>query len=188
VDGAKRMRQIILDLLEFSRVGRTVNKKEPIDLNELVEEVEGLYRKQIDESGATIDVVPLPTLMSYRAPVRQVFQNLISNGLKYQPPGNHPVVRITFGETDTHWEFSVSDNGIGIDSEYFDRIFIIFQRLHNKDEYTGTGMGLAVTRKIIETLGGRIWVDSEPGKGSTFSFTISKMDHPRAELHHERGT
>jgi len=185
VDGAKRMRQIILDLLEFSRVGRTVNKKEAIDLNELVDEVEGLHRKQIDESGATIDVAPLPTLMSYRAPIRQVFQNLISNGLKYQPPGNHPVVRIAFGETDTHWEFSVSDNGIGIDSEYFDRIFIIFQRLHNKDEYTGTGMGLAVTRKIIETLGGRIWVDSEPGKGSTFSFTISKMDHPLVEQNHE---
>lgn len=180
VDGAKRMRQIILDLLEFSRVGRTVNKKEPVDLSELVTEVEGLHRKQIDESEATIEVTPLPTLMSYRAPIRQVFQNLISNGLKYQSPGNHPAIRIAFDETDTHWQFSISDNGIGIDSEYFDRIFIIFQRLHNKDEYTGTGMGLAVTRKIIETLGGRIWVESEPGKGSTFSFTISKMDHPLA--------
>ncbi len=188
VDGAKRMRQIILDLLEFSRVGRTVNKREAVDLNELVEEVEGLYRKQIEESGATIEMVPLPVLMSYRAPVRQVFQNLISNGLKYQPPGNRPVIRITFDETDTHWSFSISDNGIGIDGEYFDRIFIIFQRLHNKDEYSGTGMGLAVTRKIIETLGGTIWVESEPGKGSTFSFTISKIDHPRAGQRHESDT
>lgn len=185
VDGAKRMRQIILDLLEFSRVGRTVNKREAIDLNELIEEVEGLHRKQIDESEATIEMVPLPVLMSYRAPVRQVFQNLISNGLKYQHPGSRPVIRIAFDETDTHWRFSISDNGIGIDSEYFDRIFIIFQRLHNKDEYSGTGMGLAVTRKIIETLGGRIWVESEPGKGSTFSFTISKIDHPRAGQNHE---
>lgn len=188
VDGAKRMRQIILDLLEFSRVGRTVNKREAVDLNELVGEVEGLHRKQIDESGATIEMAPLPVLMSYRAPIRQIFQNLISNGLKYQPPGNRPLIRITFDETDTHWSFSISDNGIGIDGEYFDRIFIIFQRLHNKDEYSGTGMGLAVTRKIIETLGGTIWVESEPDKGSTFSFTISKIDHPRAGRNNESDT
>ena len=116
----------------------------------------------------------MPVIQSYMVPLRQVFQNLIGNSLKYQKPGNIPVINIRCKETAKHYQFSVKDNGIGIDQEYFDKIFIIFQRLHNKDEYAGTGMGLAVTKKIIENMGGRIWLESAEGIGSTFYFTILK--------------
>ena len=108
--------------------------------------------------------------------MRQVFQNLISNSLKYNisKAGIVPEITITAKSTKSHWLFSVKDNGIGIDPQYFEKIFIIFQRLHNKDEFSGTGMGLAITKKIIENMGGKIWVESEEGKGSTFYFTIEK--------------
>ncbi len=174
VDGAKRMRQIILDLLEFSRVGRTEDDLEEVDLNKLINEILALYRKQIEEKHARIIVDNLPVVNIYKTPVRQVLQNLISNGLKYQQPGEAPAINISCEETTFYWIISVEDNGIGIDPEYFDKIFIIFQRLHNKDEYSGTGMGLAITKKIIENLGGRVWVESTEGQGSTFYFTILK--------------
>ncbi len=174
VDGAKRMRQIILDLLEFSRVGREEGGLEEVDLNKVVNGILALYRRQIEEQNAKITSDDLPVLQTLRVPVRQVFQNLISNGLKYQKHGVSPLINISCEEIKGYWRFSVKDNGIGIEAEYFDKIFIIFQRLHNKDEYSGTGMGLAVTKKIIENLGGSIWVKSEEGKGSTFYFTILK--------------
>jgi PAS domain S-box-containing protein len=174
VDGAKRMRQIILDLLEFSRIGRTEDHTEEVDLNKVVSEIILLYRKQIDEKKAKIEFNNLPLLNTHKTPVRQVFQNLISNALKYQKPGNVPLIQIDCAELPRHYHFSVRDNGIGIDAEYFDTIFIIFQRLHNKEEYSGTGMGLAVTKKIVESLGGKIWLESEQDKGSTFHFTILK--------------
>jgi PAS domain S-box-containing protein len=174
VDGAKRMRQIILDLLEFSRVGKSEDKLEEIDFGELIDEITALYHKQIEEQQATINIAPLPTLQGYKVQIRQVFQNLISNALKYQHAGTAPLVSISCKEFKNHWQFIVKDNGIGINPEYFDKIFIIFQRLHNKDEYSGTGMGLAVTRKIIENMGGKIWVESEEGKGCSFYFTVLK--------------
>jgi two-component system, sporulation sensor kinase E len=174
VDGAKRMRQIILDLLDFSRVGRTEDDLEEVNFNKLVNEILGLYRRQIEELKASIIFENLPTLQTYKTPVRQVFQNLIGNSLKYHKANEAPVISITCKETKTHFQFSIKDNGIGIATEYFDRVFIIFQRLHNKDEYSGTGMGLAITKKIIETLGGKIWLESEEGKGSTFYFTMLK--------------
>jgi len=174
VDGAKRMRQIILDLLEFSKVKSIENDKEDVDLNKLIGEITALYRKQIEETGANIVVENLPTLAIYKTPMRQVFQNLISNSLKYHNQNVTPTIAISCIEKKDRWQFSVNDNGIGIESEYFDKIFIIFQRLHNKDDYSGTGMGLAVTKKIIENLGGRIWVESEIGAGSTFYFTLLK--------------
>jgi PAS domain S-box-containing protein len=174
VDGAKRMRQIILDLLEFSRVGRSEDSMEKVNISKVVTDILALYRKQIEEQDASIVFDGLPTLQSFRVPIRQVFQNLISNALKYQQTGIAPLINISCEDIGGYWEFSVKDNGIGIDPEYFDKIFIIFQRLHNKDEYSGTGMGLAVTKKIIENLGGKIWVESEEGKGSTFHFTILK--------------
>ncbi|SEB11796.1 PAS domain S-box protein [Pedobacter hartonius] len=174
VDGAKRMRQIILDLLEFSRVGRSEDTMEEVNINKVVTDILALYRKQIQEQGARIVFESLPALRSFRVPIRQVFQNLISNALKYQQKDITPLISISCEDSGNNWKFAVKDNGIGIDAEYFDKIFIIFQRLHNKDEYSGTGMGLAVTKKIIENLGGRIWVESEEGKGSTFYFTILK--------------
>jgi len=174
VDGAKRMRQIILDLLEFSRVGKSEDKLETVDVEELVKEIIALYYKQIEEQKAKISFTGLPVMTANRVQIRQVLQNLISNGLKYQKATAHPQINISCTETKNHWQFAVKDNGIGINPEYFDKIFIIFQRLHNKDEYSGTGMGLAVTKKIIENMGGKIWVESEEGKGSTFYFTILK--------------
>lgn len=175
VDGAKRMRQIILDLLDYSRVGRTMNDRENIDLNELVGDIKILFRKEIEEKNAVIEFSKLPLLTGYSAPLRQVFQNLIGNALKYCKEDSPVNIKITADELTDHWQFSVTDNGIGIEKEYFDKIFIIFQRLHNKDEYSGTGLGLAITKKIIENMGGKIWLSSEEGKGSTFYFTILKQ-------------
>ena len=174
VDGAKRMRQIILDLLEFSRVGKNENRHEKVDLNTIIEEIILLYRKQIEEKKAKINYEALPILQSYPAPLRQVFQNLISNSLKYSSPDSVPIISISCDESTTSWKFEIKDNGIGINSEYYDKIFIIFQRLHSKEEYSGTGMGLAITKKIIENLRGQIWVKSEEGKGTSFYFTIPK--------------
>jgi PAS domain S-box-containing protein len=176
VDGAKRMRQIILDLLEFSRIGRAEDRKEEVDLNELINDIISLHRKQIQEKKAVIKLGKLPTLKTSKTPMRQVFQNLINNSLKYNisTAGTVPEIAISAKSTKSHWLFSVKDNGIGIDPQYFEKIFIIFQRLHNKDEFSGTGIGLAITKKIIESLGGKIWVESEEGKGSTFYFTIEK--------------
>jgi PAS domain S-box-containing protein len=175
VDGAKRMRQIILDLLEFSRVGRKENSKEKVVVNDLIKEIILLYHKQIEETGAVIQYTNLPSPDSYKAPLRQVFQNLIGNAIKYCHAEITPVIDISCTETEDYWQFAVKDNGIGIEAEFTEKIFIIFQRLHNQDEYSGTGMGLAICKKIIENLEGKIWVVSEEGKGSTFFFTIKKI-------------
>ena len=174
VDGAKRMRQIILDLLEYSRAGRTADSRENIDLNQLIEEIQILCSKQIKEKKAVITVDELPQVHAHRSPLRQIFQNLIGNALKYTKEDRPVKIHITVKSSDDHWQFAISDNGIGIEHEYFDKIFIIFQRLHSKEEFSGTGMGLAITKKIIESQGGKIWVESEEGKGSTFYFTIEK--------------
>ncbi|TFF34740.1 PAS domain S-box protein [Mucilaginibacter psychrotolerans] len=174
VDGAKRMRQIILDLLEFSRVGKIEDKLQEVNINVIIEDILALYRKQIQDKRAKIECKDLPVLKAYKTSLRQVFQNLISNSLKYSNAAVHPEIKIKCVDHDSYWEFSVTDNGIGIDAEYFEKIFIIFQRLHNKNEYSGTGMGLAVTKKIVESMGGKIWVESAEGKGSTFYFTILK--------------
>ncbi|SEI74091.1 PAS domain S-box-containing protein [Dyadobacter koreensis] len=174
VDGAKRMRQIILDLLDFSRAGKTKEIPEKVDVGEVIHEIQTLYQKKIKDKKARIEYSEMPQLMAFRAPLRQVFQNLISNALKYHKKDQIPHIRILSTETPTHWQFCVADNGIGIDKQYFEKIFIIFQRLHNREEYSGTGMGLAITKKIVETLGGEIWVESEEKKGSSFYFTIAK--------------
>ena len=152
-----------------------MNDMENIDLNELIRGIEILFRKEIEEKKAVILSNELPLLTGYSAPLRQVFQNLIGNALKYCRQDVPVHIKINVDELTDHWQFSVTDNGIGIDKEYFDRIFVIFQRLHNKDEYSGTGLGLAITKKIIESMGGKIWLSSEEGKGSTFYFTMLKQ-------------
>jgi PAS domain S-box-containing protein len=174
VDGAKRMRQIILDLLDFSRVGKTDEAQTEVNLSEVVEEVCLLHRKKIDELNAKIQYKNLPTILEHPSPMIQIFQNLISNALKYRNPQNNPKVIIRAKELKKEWKFSVEDNGIGIETEYFDKIFNIFQRLHNKSEYSGTGMGLAIVKKIIENQNGKIWLKSEKGIGTTFYFTLPK--------------
>jgi signal transduction histidine kinase len=174
LDGAKRMREIIRDLLEFSRIGSTGYDAEQVDINKLINELLPFFRRIIEEDHGRISFTALPMLQTYKTPVRQVFQNLIGNALTYHRASIPPVVSISCIETPLHYQFSVKDNGIGIEAKDFDKIFIIFQRLHNRDEYPGTGMGLAIAKKIIENLGGRIWLESEPGKGSTFYFTLLK--------------
>ncbi|MEX0965916.1 MAG: PAS domain S-box protein [Bacteroidia bacterium] len=172
VDGARRMRQIILDLLEFSRVGKHEEEQETIRLNEVTDEVLKLLHREIKKCKATIHVSHLPEVYSFRTPLIHIFQNLISNAIKYVDPNELPVVRIMARSQGNEWLISVSDNGIGIGQEYFDKIFVIFQRLHIKEEYSGTGMGLAIVKKSVEGLGGQIWLNSEEGQGSTFYFTL----------------
>lgn len=174
VDGAKRMRQIILDLLDFSRAGRLDQTVETVDVAEVIDDVALLLSKEVNEKNAVLRVHNLPVIKAPRAAIRQLFQNLISNSLKYSAKDVYPVIELNAQEFEDHVCFSVKDNGIGIAPDYFERIFIIFQRLHNKDEYSGTGMGLAICRKLIDNLGGRIWVESMEGEGSTFYFTIPK--------------
>ena len=174
VDGAKRMRQIILDLLDFSRVGRSEGSRTEVALDELINEIKILLSKHIEEKSAVIYTGKLPVIKGFKTELRQVLQNLIGNALKYSREECPVIIYITARELTNHWEITVADNGIGIEEEYFEKIFIIFQRLHNKDEFSGTGMGLAISKKIVENLGGRIWLESETGKGSTFYFTIAK--------------
>lgn len=174
VDGAQRMRQIILDLLEYSRVGRTRENPAEVDLGEVVEEIKLLYRSQLLEKKLLIQSHALPVIIGFKAPLRQVFQNIIGNAVKYQPAGQICQVAIICREKADYWEFSISDNGIGIAEEYHQQVFTLFKRLHDRQSYPGTGMGLAITKKIIENLGGAIWVSSSPGAGSTFFFELPK--------------
>jgi len=174
VDGAKRMRQIIFDLLEFSRIGRVNDEVDTVNVNKLVKEVLILCKGQVEEKNAVVNFENLPTIETFKTPLRQVLQNLISNGLKYQRPGVSPIIDVLCTETERNWEFEVKDNGLGIEKEYFDKVFVLFQRLHSREEYSGTGIGLAIAKKIIENMGGKIWIASELGKGTSFYFTIPK--------------
>ncbi|WP_100611131.1 PAS domain S-box protein [Confluentibacter lentus] len=173
-DGAKRMKQIILDLLDYSKAGKLAENLERIKLNELIDEYGILRRRLIQEKGATIIVNNLPNVTCYKAPLLQTLHCLLDNAIKYSRENVPPVIKISALETDTYWQISIEDNGIGIDAQFFDKIFIIFQRLHNRDRYEGTGIGLSIAKKHIEYWGGKIWVESELDKGSAFYFTINK--------------
>lgn len=174
VDGAKRMRRIILDLLEFSRIGRMEGEKEAIDLEEIIAEVFKLQFDLIQTKNAKITWSDLPIIGGYRTQLLQIFHNLISNALKYSKEGIAPEIHLSCKDMGEAWEFAIHDEGIGISEENFDKIFIIFQRLHASGQFTGSGIGLAIVKKIVENYGGRIWVDSAPGKGTTFRFTLKK--------------
>lgn len=174
VDGAQRMRQIILDLLNYSRLNKDQAERETVDLNELLEDAKSMERNHIQETNAKIISDKLPALTVNPGAIKQVFQNLLNNAIKYQKSGVAPKITIQAKELDKYWQFSFSDNGIGINEEFQDTIFQIFQRLHTRDHYSGTGIGLAITKKIIERHEGKIWVESEEGSGSTFYFTLKK--------------
>jgi light-regulated signal transduction histidine kinase (bacteriophytochrome) len=171
VEGATHMQQLIADLLEYSRAQTHGTEFTATSCDEIVEYVLSNLRTAISESGATVTYDPLPTLPVDVSQLRQVMQNLLSNALKFrgQEP---PRIHIAAERRGDNWVFSVRDNGIGIDQKQADRIFVVFQRLHTQQAYPGTGMGLAICRKIIERHGGRIWVESEMGKGATFYFTL----------------
>lgn len=174
VDGARRMRDIILDLLDFSRVGSYTEPKKIVSGNDMIQEILLLTKKAIQETDALIRVEPLPDLFCHSSSIIQLFQNLVSNALKYQAPGNRPEITISCKELDEDWLFSVQDNGIGIDPQFKDKIFVIFQRLHQKEQFSGSGIGLAICKKIVEFHGGKIWVESTLGEGCTFFFTLKK--------------
>ncbi len=174
VDGAKRMRQIILDLLEYSRVGKNLELMEHIPLNDLLEEVKSMLHKLIGEKMAVIEYNALPSVACYRSSLFRVFQNLISNALKYSTPNVAAKIIIDSTEQSDSWIISVQDNGIGIEETYFEKIFIIFQKLHPKEVFEGTGIGLTIVKKTVESFGGQIWVKSIQGEGSTFYFSIPK--------------
>ena len=174
VDGAVRMRQIILDLLEYSRADNADAPLESIDLDHVLDELVRQNREPLEELGGRILRDPLPVVRARRVPITQVFQNLIGNAIKYHRPDEAPVITVSCADEGTHWKFSVTDNGIGIAPRHFRKIFVVFQRLHLREQYSGTGIGLAICKKIIEGYGGRIWVESDSGKGSVFYFTIRK--------------
>ncbi|WP_127846761.1 PAS domain S-box protein [Psychroflexus aestuariivivens] len=173
-DGAKRMKQIILDLLEYSRASRPTDGKEVVNLNEILSEFKQLRRKIISEKSAIIESNDLPTLKTYRAAITQILHCLLDNAIKYSKEDTPPIVKVKAVENKNEWKFYIKDNGLGIDSKFFEKIFIIFQRLHNNDQYYGTGVGLSIAKRHIKFLGGEIWLKSVKGEGSIFYFTISK--------------
>ena len=177
VDGAKRMQALINDLLAFSRVGRIERPRELVDMGELVAHATSALGLAIEEAGATVEVDgPLPEVYGERTLLGLVLQNLIANAIKFHAD-EPPHVRVSARRDGDHWELAVADNGIGIEPQYADRIFIIFQRLHPRDAYEGTGIGLAMCRKVIEHHGGHIWLQaSENGNGATFRFTLPVPD------------
>ncbi|MGP8189412.1 MAG: MEDS domain-containing protein [Methanobacterium sp.] len=179
VEGAHRMKYLIDDLLTFSRLNTQAKKFENVNLETVLNEVLSNLTVSIEESNAIITHDPLPTVNADKTQMMQVFQNLIANAIKFHG-SNPPKIHISAHKDEKEWKFAVTDNGIGIDPEYQKQIFEVFKRLHTREEYPGSGIGLSVSQKIIRRHGGNIWVESELGKGSTFYFTIphSINDHP----------
>ncbi len=171
IDGATRMQTLINDLLAYSRVGTRGKPLEPTDSGEILKNALANLSVAIEESGAEVTSDELPTVMADPTQLAQLLQNLIGNAVKFRGD-RAPKIHVGAEAEGDEWTYSVSDNGIGIASEHFDRVFMIFQRLHTREEYEGTGIGLAVCKKIVERHGGRIWVESRPGEGSTFYFTL----------------
>jgi len=178
VDGVNRMQSLIADLLSFSRVGSRGGAFEAVELDRVFERALSNLEAAVEESGAVVTADPLPTVMGDPVQLGQLFQNLVGNGVKFRGE-DAPRVHVSAERVGGEWRLSVRDNGIGIEPEYVERIFVIFQRLHGRAEYPGTGIGLAICKKIVERHGGRIWVESQPGQGSTFYFTFPARDEER---------
>lgn len=174
LSGVNRMQNLLDDLLKFSTIGRKETDKELTDLNDTIYNVIQNVQHTIQEKSAEIYIEPLPSLKVFPMQMVQLFQNLISNALKFIPKDRKPIIEIKVKEKNEYYEFSVEDNGIGIEKQYLEKIFLVFKRLHGKEEYEGTGIGLATCKKIVDNLGGKIWVKSDYGKGTTFFFTIPK--------------
>jgi PAS domain S-box-containing protein len=172
VDGANRMQGLINDLLSFSRVGTRGKPSQLIDSHTALGQARVNLSMTIEENNAIVTNDDLPEVMADETQLIQLFQNLIGNAIKFHKPGESPRIHISAQRKNEDWVFSVRDNGIGIDPQYFDRIFVIFQRLNTREEYKGTGIGLAICKKIVERLGGKIWIESQPGQGATFYFTL----------------
>jgi two-component system, sensor histidine kinase len=167
---------LVKDLLDYSRIGRKTELA-TVDCNAILDEVVADLGTAIDEAGAEIKTQQLPFINGYHTELKLLFQNLIINAIKFRKKDVSPKINIGVQTVGGFWQFALADNGIGISKEHSERIFVIFQRLHNRNEYEGSGIGLSHCKKIVELHKGRIWVDSTPGGGSTFYFTISKNDN-----------
>jgi light-regulated signal transduction histidine kinase (bacteriophytochrome) len=176
VDGATRMQKLIQDLLAYSRIGTRGKPLGPTDCNVIFDQARANLFKAVEENDAQVSSGPLPTVPGDEVQLVQLFQNLLANALKFRGE-QPPIIRVTAQENDVAWRFAVQDNGIGLALAHHDRIFKIFQRLHHRSEYPGTGIGLAICKKIVERHGGRLWAESEAGRGATFYFTIPKENY-----------
>lgn len=173
VEGAHRIQQLIEDLLSYTRLGAQGLSVKECDLEKCLREALSNLRMTVEDTGARISHTPLPKIQADPSQMGLLLQNLIGNALKFRG-AEPPQVHVFAGEEPTQWTLGIRDNGIGIDPMFFEKIFVVFQRLHPRDQYPGTGIGLSLCRKIVEQHGGRIWVESEPGKGTTFYFTLPK--------------
>ena len=171
VDGASRMQNLINDLLDYSRVTRSTREFGTTDCEFILKKVLSNSKMVIKENNATVSHDPLPEVIADSTQMVQLFQNLILNGIRFHGEET-PKIHITAEKKASEWVFSVQDNGIGIDPQYSEKIFEIFKRFHTRDEYSGTGIGLSICKRIVERHGGHIWVESKLGKGSTFYFTL----------------
>ena len=172
VEGANRMQRLINDLLGYSRTGRGGGNPENFRSTDALKGAIANLQGAISESGAKIEFGELPMVRADRTQITQLFQNLIGNAIKFRRDGVSPLIRVAAAAEGKFWHFTVEDNGIGIEKDYLDRVFLIFQRLHERNKYPGTGIGLAIAKKVIEHHGGRIWIESTPGQGSKFNFTL----------------
>jgi len=171
LDGATRMRQLITDLLAYAKIGRNNLFFTEVSLGKVLQQVLANLDLPIQENRVTITYDPLPTVIAEKTQMLQLFQNLLSNAIKFKSQ-HKPVIHISVHQDDTHWIIHVKDNGIGIDPKLSEKVFTIFQRLHTRQEYPGTGIGLAICKRIVQNHGGAIWLQSEPDAGSTFSFSL----------------
>lgn len=174
VDGAKRMQGLIKDLLSFSRVGRTGVAREDVDLEGVLASALSELSDRVVATGAEIEHDPMPEVHGERALLQQIFVNLVGNSLKFRDPGRPPVIRIEVRSMRAHWEISVIDNGIGIDAQHAEKVFVIFQRLHSREDYAGSGIGLSLVKRIVEYHKGRIWIEPAAGGGTIVRFTLAR--------------
>jgi len=186
MDGAVRMKALIEDLLKYSRIGTQGQAFKRVECGPVVDRALENLGMAIEESGAQVTRASLPAVMADEIQFIQLFQNLIDNAIKYRGE-SPPVIHVSVGREGGEWRFAVQDNGIGVDSKYHDRIFVIFQRLHGREKYSGTGIGLANCKKIVERHGGRIWIESELGKGSTLFFTTPAISPEEVNAIHTSG-
>jgi light-regulated signal transduction histidine kinase (bacteriophytochrome) len=177
LDGAKRMQGLMADLLAYARVGSRGQPFEPTDCEAVLQGAMANLQLSITENDAVVEHEPLPTVLGDPFQLTQLFQNLIGNAIKFRGSAP-PRIQISADRQESEWLFRVRDNGIGIEPRNYERIFVLFQRLHTRQEYPGTGMGLAICKKIVERHGGRLWVTSTQGEGSTFHFALPVMNGP----------
>jgi light-regulated signal transduction histidine kinase (bacteriophytochrome) len=173
-EGVSRMNNLLDALLQYATIGKEEEEKEMIDMNDIIDDVIFNLKLLIRETSAQIEFSGLPSMRVLPSRMVHLFQNLIGNAIKFRNGETAPHIKIEATESSSNVIFTVSDNGIGIENEHIDRIFVIFQRLHTRKQYEGTGIGLAICQKIVLGMGGRIWVQSKVGEGSSFHFSIPK--------------